>query len=141
MNNAKLVVCGGEGGGGTMHRMTKTTFKILYNPETGLEYVCKAVDEYTKYHRENENENEGDGSMPEMPPGNPLCPVLSFQRYLEKLNPNCDRLWQRPRASFLPEEPCWYTNSPIEEKSYNSLCRNSAKNVSSRKGTQIIVFE
>ena len=98
-----------------MHNMTKYTFKVLFDQESGLKYVSKAVDELTKNHRENDKENGGDGYMPEMP-GNPLCPVLSFEKYLEKLNPKCERLWQRPKASFLPNETCWYTNSPIGAK-------------------------
>ena len=80
-----------------------------------MKYVQKIVDELTKNHRENDKENCGDGFMPEMP-GNPLCPVKSFESYLEKLNPSCDRLWQRPKISFLPEEECWYSNSPIGVK-------------------------
>ena len=47
-----------------------------------------------------------------------MCPVLSFENVLDKLNAKCDRLWQRPKASYLPEESCWYTNSPIGEKKF-----------------------
>ena len=39
--------------------------------------------------------------------------MLSFENFLEKLNLKCDRLWQRPKASYLPEESCWYTNHSI----------------------------
>ena len=102
-------------GAENMHKMTKATFQIFRDPESGLTYVKKAVDEMTKNHREDNKENCGDGCMPEMP-GNPICPVASFESYLNKLNPNCDRLWQRPKSSFLPEESYWYTNSPIGEK-------------------------
>ena len=95
--------------------MTKDTFRVLYDQESGLKYVSKVVDELTKNHRENDKGDGGDGYMPEML-GNPMCPVLSFEKLLEKLNPKCDRLWQRPKASYLPEESCWYTNSSIGEK-------------------------
>ena len=33
-----------------------------------------------------------------------MCPVLSFEKLLEILNPKCNRLWQRPKASYLPKE-------------------------------------
>ena len=109
-------------GAENMHRMTKDTFRVLYDQESGLKYVSKVVDELTKNHMEIDKRDGGDGYMPEMP-GNPMCPVLSFENYLEKLNPNCDRLWQRPKASYLPEESCWYINLPISEKTCKNSCR------------------
>lgn len=30
-------------------------------------------------------------------PGDPLCPVRSYEAYLARLNPNCQSLFQRPK--------------------------------------------
>ncbi len=30
-------------------------------------------------------------------PGNPNCPVASFESYISKLNPKCEAIWQRPK--------------------------------------------
>ena len=83
-----------------------------------------------KNHCENDKDNEGDGYMPEIP-GNLLCPVLLFQKYLEKLNQEQVFYWRNLVGIQI---------TPLEKKSYNSLCRNWVKNASSRKGTQITVF-
>jgi len=42
-----------------MHNMTKTTFKVTTDPNTGLKYVNKAADEVTKNHREFDKESTG----------------------------------------------------------------------------------
>ena len=102
-------------GGENFHKMTVKTFQILYHQETGLKYVCKAIDELTKNHRETDKGHCGDGFMPEMP-GNPMCPVTSFEKYLSKLHPGTDRLWQKARNSYLPEESVWFSKVPIGEK-------------------------
>ena len=101
-------------GSENMHKMTKETFKIVFEPDTGYRYVSLAVDELTKNHGAGDRVKNG-AAMPEMP-GNPLCPVVSFKKYFEKLNPKCDRLWQRSKDSFLDDEETWYTNSPVGEK-------------------------
>ena len=54
-----------------------------------------------------------------------LCPVKSFIFYLEKLNPNNDRLWQRPKDSFLDTDEVWYSNVAVGKKSL-SLFRGGA---------------
>ena len=53
--------------------------------------------------------------MPEIKDSD-LCPVKSFISYFEKLNPNTDRLWQRPRDSFLDSDEIWYNNVPVGKK-------------------------
>ena len=77
-------------------------------------YVCKAIDKLTKNHRENDKESSS-GIMPEIKESD-LCPVKSFISYFEKFNPNTDRLWQRPRDSFLDSDEIWYNNVPVGKK-------------------------
>ena len=53
-------------GAENMHLMTKSTFSIKTDPESGLRYVTKSTDELSKNHRGNDKESTS-GSMPEMP--------------------------------------------------------------------------
>ena len=82
-------------GSENMVSITKHTFCIKTDPDTRMQYVCKREDELTKNHHENDNELIS-GFMPEAP-GHNLCPVSSFKKLIDKLNPRCDRLWQKPR--------------------------------------------
>lgn len=72
----------------------KTTFSTL-SDSTGRRYVCQSVGELDKNHRADARSYEtiGDSRMYELR-GNPRCPVASFEKYLSKLHPQCDSLWQ-----------------------------------------------
>jgi len=83
-----------------------------------------------KNHRENDKEKTS-GIIPESP-GSEYCPVQSFAKYISKLHPSCDRLWQKPRDDFDDSDKTWYYNAPIGEKtlgnfmtSLSKLCRLS----------------
>ena len=56
--------------------------------------------------------------------GNSMCPVKSFEKYLSKLHPCIDVLWQRP--ILLPHETTqvWYGTAPIGK---NTLAQWMAK--------------
>ena len=105
-------------GSENMHKMTKETFCLQKDPNTGLKFVSKK-DELTKNHRETDKENVG-GYMPEIP-GNLMCPVSSFEKYVTKLNDHCIRFWQRPRDTFADSDEHWYCNIPIGEKTLSSF--------------------
>ena len=79
--------------------MTKDTFVVKKDPNTGLKYVTKKVDELNKNHREQDKESYC-AFMSECP-GYPKCPVASFEKMLGLLHPQCDSLWQRPRDFFI----------------------------------------
>ena len=112
-------------GAENMHAMKKSTFTVKVDAKTGREYVSKAVDELTKNHREGDKESSS-GYMPENPE-DPLCPVKSFKLYVSKLNPECDKFWQRPRDSFFEEQPIWYCNVPVGQKTLSSFMTNICK--------------
>ena len=65
-------------------------------------FVTKSKDELTKNHRGTDKEKT-DGIMPETP-GSEFCPVRSFEKYINKLHPSRDRLWQRPKNEFDDSE-------------------------------------
>ena len=102
--------------------MTKSTFEIQTDPKTGLRFVTKAMDEPTQ---------KTSGIITESP-GSEYCPVQSFAKYISKLHPSCDRLWQKARDYFDDSDKTWYYNAPVGEKtlgnfmaSLSKLCRLS----------------
>ncbi|VDH97885.1 Hypothetical predicted protein [Mytilus galloprovincialis] len=102
-------------GAENMHTMTKSTFALKTDPDTGMRYIEKILDELTKNHRGNDKETTS-GVMPEAT-GSMYCPVDSFIKYTDKLHPDCDRLWQRPRDCFVDDDnEIWYYNAPVGEK-------------------------
>ncbi|CAC5407418.1 KCTD1_15 [Mytilus coruscus] len=98
-------------GAENMDKMTKDTFIVKTDPKTKTKYVTKEMDEVTKNHRFNDKENVT-AIMPEQP-DSPSCPVAAFQKYISKLHPKCNRLWQRPLGSFCEDSATWYCNSPV----------------------------
>ena len=66
----------------------------------GLEYVAlRAWERATKYHPGGlrDNEDNSQDVMCEWPDNPERCPVRCIKKYLEKRNPNCPVLWQKPR--------------------------------------------
>lgn len=70
------------------------------------------MDEMNKNNRE-DNRNISSGAM-SAKPGDNCCPVLSFKLYLSKLIDKCERLWQRPKDSFVD------SFAPLGDKSLSS---------------------
>ena len=96
-----------------MDKMKKNDFQVRYNTKKEEWYVIKVKDELTKNHCE--LENIVSGIMPENKTDR-LCPVKSFQKYLDHLNPNCDFLWQYALEKINPEKPnVWYSRRNIRK--------------------------
>ena len=77
------------------------------------------------------NYKKTSGIIPESP-GSEYCPVQSFAKYISKLHPSCDRLWQKARDDFDDSDKTWYYNAPVGENtpgnfmaSLSKLCRLS----------------
>ena len=49
------------------------------------------------------------------------CPVVCFKKYISKLNPNQDSLWQRPKQNVSENDSTWYCNVPYGEKHLGSM--------------------
>ena len=77
--------------------MTVHTFKLQYDVSTGMSYVKKVQDELTKNHREKDNELIT-GFMPAIKDSTgkvaKMCPVRSFENYLNSLDKTVPYLWQ-----------------------------------------------
>lgn len=105
----RLYFC--KGGTENIHKMTKSTFEVVTDTGTGLKYVKRAG-------KKIKDSCDRDGVLGRYmleTPGSPFCPVASFESYLARLNPQCDRLWQRPTKES-PLYQIWYYNSPVGEK-------------------------
>lgn len=84
--------------------MEVDTFQIVYDPQAKVKYVKKVKDELTKNHKDLDKEIIT-GFMPEIP-GNDLCPVKSFEKYVSHLHPEGSALWQA--AIRNPSTNVWY---------------------------------
>ena len=85
-----------------MDKMRKTDFELKFNTETEEWFVIKTKDELTKNHRDMEHLISG--VMPENKT-DPTCPVASFHKYIEHLNPENPYMWQYPLDTVNPERP------------------------------------
>ena len=41
------------------------------------------------------------------------CPVITFEKYISKLNKKCPRFFQKPRSSYAYDDDCWFENKPL----------------------------
>jgi len=58
-------------------------------------------------------------------PGNPLCAVTSFEKYVAKLNRELDNFWQKPATRHIAEEDtCWYKSIPLGQKRLSSKMKS-----------------
>lgn len=80
-------------------------FSIKTDPY-GVRYVDKINDELTKNHRENDEAQEKQAMFETV---EPMCPVMSFEKYVFHLNPKNPYLFQRKlsRTATLFGMPIW----------------------------------
>ena len=98
-------------GAENMESMKKDHFKMVFDRRTEEWKVMKNKDELTKNHRE--AENIIGGVLPENKDDR-LCPVCSYNMYVEHLNPENEYLWQVPLRKIDPTNPnVWYGKNHI----------------------------
>lgn len=113
-----------------LRKLTKEHFKIGTD-SNGRRFVCQARDEMTKKVRENNGTSRVDtGRMYET--NSKGCPVAAFEKYIEKLNPKCDALFQTPMTNkddtFDWESTTyWYKNCPVGERSIGEMMAKISK--------------
>ena len=103
-----------------MAEMTKETFVVKAFPDIGLKYVTKAIDELNKNHSEQDKEGYGGFMMEDKNPGK--CPVRSFQKLLNHLHPDCNRLWQKPREAVTSN--IWFYKHPVGKDTLGRFMRD-----------------
>ncbi|CAG2223509.1 unnamed protein product [Mytilus edulis] len=82
-----------------MSEMTKSSFEIINDSKENLQFVRRA---------ENEMKSEENQIVIYELPESPYCPVQSFKKYIEALDPSNDALWQVPRNSVKTDDLVWY---------------------------------
>jgi hypothetical protein len=44
-----------------------------------------------------------------------------FEKYMSKLNPKCEALWQRPLESLNENDKVWFYNAPLRKSTLANL--------------------
>lgn len=85
--------------------MEKDHYCVTY--VDGKRCLVQAKDEMTKNHRENDQTRVSGAVVPEQ--GHPKCPVILYEKYLSKLDPESKFLWQSPlKNQEITENGIWY---------------------------------
>ncbi|XP_061169503.1 uncharacterized protein LOC133178844 [Saccostrea echinata] len=110
-----------RGGRENLRYMTKSTFGVNTD-SCGRQFVFQAVDEADKNHSVDGTPDDtiGEGRMYAQP-GNVMCPVASFKKYLDKLHLKLDALWQRPLDSYLESNRVWYCRAAIGKNTLGTM--------------------
>ena len=104
-----------------LRELTKTSFAIKIGAN-GCKYIEKDIDELTKNHREND-EIEDAGIIAAK--NDELCPVKSYEKYISKLNPKVEFLFQRPKKVALKDGP-WYDAQVVGVNSLEKFMTNTS---------------
>ncbi|XP_061191067.1 uncharacterized protein LOC133198896 [Saccostrea echinata] len=96
-----------------LRSMKKTDF-VLRTDGQGRRYYLNVAQYETKNHRGSDvNDHDASSARIYEIPGDEKCPVSSLEKYLGKLNPNCESFWQRPKRHINDSDAVWYDNSPV----------------------------
>lgn len=95
-----------------LRELKKEDFSICTD-SSGVRFVCKVKDELTKNRRENDEAQE---SQTMFETGGPFCPVLSFEKYVSRLNPKNEYLFQRPKKAVDESDEVWYDNMVVGQR-------------------------
>ncbi|VDH93435.1 Hypothetical predicted protein, partial [Mytilus galloprovincialis] len=98
----------GRRGRENLATLTRQDFAVQPDPE-GTLYIYKTHDELTKNHQ-TDSEKSSDGRMYEIK-GIDRCPVRSFVKYIRRLNPKCNKLFQQPKLTA--KDGIHYDNIPL----------------------------
>ena len=83
--------------------------------------ICQNVGEADKNHTtKDKHANTVVEAKMYAKPGNPLCPVESFQRFISKLSSD-ENLWQRTLDSHVDEEDVWFYNRLVSKNTLGNL--------------------
>ncbi|XP_063041314.1 uncharacterized protein LOC134436170 [Engraulis encrasicolus] len=103
-------------------RQLKPDSFTLARDENGRQYYTMTFNEETKKNKnpmEKTRENNR-GAMYEEP-GNPLCPVASLTKYLQKIPADGKALYLNPRQHVSPTDDVWYTTVPVKKNQLSQM--------------------
>ncbi|XP_043946221.1 nuclear receptor coactivator 6 isoform X2 [Protopterus annectens] len=101
-----LAHCGNE----SIQSFKPSSFEVKQT-ENGTRYLAMAPNEHSE-NQTLDTTKEANGFMFEQP-GDPLCPLASYLKYISKLPPNAQSLFCHPRRQtqeVLDKVPTWYTS-------------------------------
>ena len=106
-----------------LRKLTKQHFKIGTDSQD-RRYVYQSCDEMTKKGRDNSSSRVDAGRIYETRAEG--CPVKAFEKYISKLNPKCDALFQTPmttkKVNFDWEgSSVWFKNCPVGERTLGEI--------------------
>ncbi len=61
--------------------------------------------------------------------GSTLNPVAIFEKYIEHLNPNCNRLWQWLKNNVTPADPVWFEKAPVGHTKIGNFMKELSEKV------------
>ena len=107
-----------------LRAMTRDTFAVATD-DTGRKYIYQKTDGADKNHTD---DTVGESRVYEIT-GSNMCPVLSFEKYISKLNPNQEALWQRPVSTgnkatvgtFIDSDEVWYVGTPLGKNTLSGM--------------------
>ena len=107
-------------------------FELRYDSKSDHEYVIKIRDECTKNHKELDQpvqspimlENKTDRQ----------CPIQSYRKYINHLNPKNDYLWQTPTFIYKNcNSDVWYNHSHLGKTPLGSFVSEICQKVGTSK--------
>ncbi|XP_008300129.1 zinc finger MYM-type protein 4-like [Stegastes partitus] len=95
-------------------QLSKSSF-VLLRDDDGIEYVSLAHNPHTKNHANpNEAQKENPRGFMFAKPGDPLCPVTSFKKYVSKCPNDATAFYLHPKRIRDPQaEDIWYAKEPM----------------------------
>ena len=120
----EIMLCFCRRGRQNLRRLKKTDFEV-HTDATGAKFVTKVRDEITKNHREDDEAEEG-GVMYAQTEG-VWCPVASFEKCLEHLNPKNEFLFQRPKKEVSSDAVVWNDNMVVGERLLGDTMKRISK--------------
>ncbi|XP_076586564.1 uncharacterized protein LOC143320627 [Chaetodon auriga] len=93
--------------------LTMTSFSIQRD-EDGVEYVSLAHKPDAKNHKApNDPQKQNQRGFMFARPGDPLCPVKSFKKYVSKCPPDAKSFYLHPKRSITVASDVWYSREPM----------------------------
>ena len=119
----EIMLCFCRRGRQKLPQLKKAAFKV-HTDVTGAKVVSKVRHELTKNNREHDEAEEG-GVM--YATEGVWCPVASFEKYLQHLNPKNEFLFQRPKKEVSSDAVVWHDNKVVGERSLGDMMKRISK--------------
>ena len=106
--------------------LNKASFKLSTDTD-GHSYLGMTFNKSDKTHHGIDSREKN--KAPRMyETGSETCPLKAFEKYMSKLNPDCEALFQKPLIKFQPDSDTWYSKTPVGVNNlYNFMSRMSSE--------------